>query len=98
MSLLPSEPLSYLPPHSIPPGFHRALALGSLHHTSNSHWLSVLHMVCKTENVVSVLFSQIISPSPSPTESKSLFFVSVSPSLVLLLRFIVQIIWVDLCS
>ena len=27
---------------------------------------------------VSILFSQIISPSPSPTESKSLFFTSVS--------------------
>ena len=27
---------------------------------------------------VSMLFSQIIQPSPSPTESKSLFFVSVS--------------------
>ena len=27
---------------------------------------------------VSMLFSQIISPSPSPTESKSLFFISVS--------------------
>ena len=30
---------------------------------------------------VSVLFSQIIPPSPSPTESKSLFFTSVSLSL-----------------
>ena len=27
---------------------------------------------------VSMLFSQIITPSPSPTESKSLFFISVS--------------------
>ena len=27
---------------------------------------------------VSVLFSQIIQPSPSPTESKSMFFMSVS--------------------
>ena len=30
---------------------------------------------------VSVLFSQIIPPSPSPTESKRLFFTSVSPLL-----------------
>ena len=30
---------------------------------------------------VSMLFSQIIPPSPSPTESKSLFFTSVSPLL-----------------
>ena len=28
---------------------------------------------------ISVLFSQIIPPSPSPTGSKSLFFISVSP-------------------
>ena len=30
---------------------------------------------------VSMLFSQIILPSPSPTESRSLFFTSVSPLL-----------------
>jgi len=30
---------------------------------------------------VSVLFSQIIPPSPSPTESKRLFYTSVSPLL-----------------
>ena len=30
---------------------------------------------------VSMLFSQIIPPSPSPTESKSLFFMSVSPQI-----------------
>ena len=42
----PSPELSSsLPPHSILPGCHRALALGALHHTSNSHWLSILHMV-----------------------------------------------------
>ena len=36
---------SHLPPQPIPPGCQRALALGALYHTSNSHWLSVLHMV-----------------------------------------------------
>ena len=36
----PTKPLSHLPPCC-----HRALALGSLHHTPNSHWLSILHMV-----------------------------------------------------
>ena len=36
---------SHLPPHPVPPGCHRALALGALHHAPNSQWLSVLHMV-----------------------------------------------------
>ena len=42
--LYPVTP-SHLPPHPIPPGCHRASALGALHHASNSHWLSLLHMV-----------------------------------------------------
>ena len=33
------------------------------------------------DEYVSVLFSQTIPPSPPPTESKSLFFTSVSPLL-----------------
>ena len=38
---------SHRPPHPTPPGCHRApaLALGFLCHTSDSHWLSILHMV-----------------------------------------------------
>ena len=81
--LLSPEIPSYLPPLPIPPGCHRALALYFLHHTSNSHWLSILHIfVYVYVNVyVSMLFSQIIPPFPSPTESKSLFFMSVSPLL-----------------
>lgn len=39
-------PLSWTPshrsPHPTPPGCHRAAALGSLLHTSNLHWLSIL--------------------------------------------------------
>ena len=65
---LPLEPPSHLPPHTTPLGCHRALDLGSLHHTGNSHWPSILHMV----NVyVSMLLSQIIPASPYPTVSKS---------------------------
>ena len=42
---LPLEPPSHLPPHPTPLGCHRALDLSSLHHTTNSHWLSIVHMV-----------------------------------------------------
>ena len=41
----PSEAPSHLLLQSISPGCHRAPALGALHHTSNSHWLSILDMV-----------------------------------------------------
>ena len=39
------ETPSYIPPHSIPLGCPRALALGALLHALNLHWPSVLHMV-----------------------------------------------------
>ena len=45
MCPLHPELLCYLPPDLIPPGWHRAPALGALYHTSNFHWLSILHMV-----------------------------------------------------
>ena len=53
---------------------------------------------------VSMLFSQIIPPSPSPTMSKSLFFMSVSPSLpstkdhkYYLSRFHIYVLIYDIC-
>ena len=143
MSLPPESPS-----HPTPPRCHRAPALGSLRHTSNSHWLSISHLVMyifaqslgyvqllatpwtaarqaslsitnsrsllklvSIESVmpsnhlvlchplllppsilpsirvfsngiyVSMLFSQIIPPSPSPTLPKSHFFMLVSPLL-----------------
>ena len=51
---IPSLPnFLHLPPQPAPPGHHRALVLGSLHHISNFQELSILHMVI----YVSVLFS-----------------------------------------
>ena len=55
-------------------GPERALTLGVLLHALNLHWSSILH----GDIHVSMLFSQIIPLLPSPTESKSLFFTSVS--------------------
>ena len=69
------DPPSNLPPHLITQSHPSAPALSTLSHASNLGWQSISHMM---------LFSQIIPPSPSPTESKSLFFTSVSLLLSLL--------------
>ena len=62
------EPSSHLPLHPTPLGCHRALGLSSLNYTANSHLLSILPMVM----YVSMLLSQFVPPSPSPTVSTSL--------------------------
>ena len=49
MCPLHPEAPSHHPPYPISPGYHRALPLGALCHTWNSHWLSILYMVCSTE-------------------------------------------------
>ena len=68
---------AYVSPHPEPPaqplplGYPRAPALSALLHGSNLYWSSIFAY----GNIhVSMLFSQIILPSPSPRESKSLFF------------------------
>ena len=73
--VLHPEPLSHLPPRTIPPGHPSASALSTLSHALNLAWQSVSHMIIY---MFSMLFSQIILPLPSPTESKRLFYTSVS--------------------
>ena len=70
-------PILNFPPSSLPTLFFWVVP---------EHWLWVLffmHQTCTGACIfyihVSMLFSQIIPPSPSSTESKSLFFTSMSP-------------------
>jgi len=92
------NPPSPFPPYPIPLGCPRALALAALFHALNLDWSSVLHMVMYMFQCC----SQIIPPLPSPTESKSLFFTSVSPLLptlhegLLVLSFYISYICVNI--
>ena len=68
------EPPSHFPPHPIPLGHPSAPASS----TSLMHQPG-LEISFTLDNIhVLMLFSQIIPPSPSPIESKSLFYISVS--------------------
>ena len=75
MCPLHPEALAHFPPHSTPPRCHRALALGALHHTLNSHWFSIFHMVIYMFQCYSLKSSHPLLPlSPK-------FFTSMSPLL-----------------
>ena len=60
---IPMSPPSHLPPHPTPLGCHRAPDLSSLHHTANSHWLSVLHMVTYMFQCYSLYSSHPLLPT-----------------------------------
>ena len=68
------EPPSHLPPHTIPLGHPSAPAPSIQYHASNLDWRFISYMIlfmfqCHSPNH---------PPSPSPTESKRLFYTSVS--------------------
>ena len=68
------DPLSLLPPCTILLGRPSAPAPSIQYHALNLGWQLVSYMIL----YVSMPFSQIIPPSPSPTESKRLFYTSAS--------------------
>ena len=68
------EPSSHHPPIIISLGHPSAPAPSILYPASNLDWRFVSYMIL----YVSMPFSQIIPPSPSPTESKRLFYTSLS--------------------
>ena len=67
------EPPFHLSPCTIPLGHPSAPAPSIQYHALSVDWWFVSYMIH-----VSMPFSQIIPPSPSPTESKRLFYTSVS--------------------
>ena len=68
------EPSSLLPPHTIPLGRPSVPAPSIQYRASNLDWRLVSYDIIR----VSMPFSRIIPPSPSPTESKRLFYTSVT--------------------
>ena len=65
------EPSSLLPPYTIPLGRPSAPAPSIQYRALNLDWRLISYMIIVH---VSMPFSQIIPPSPSPTESKRLFY------------------------
>ena len=63
---LPLKPPSHLSPHPTFLGCHRAPALGFLHHTANSHWLSTAYMVIYTFQCYCLKSSHLLPPPLCP--------------------------------
>ena len=59
----PSGPPFHLPPQPTPLGCHRVSGLSSLHHTADSHWLSILHTIMCMFQCYSLNSSHALFPS-----------------------------------
>ena len=77
------EPPSHLLPYPIPQGHPSAPTLSTLSHALNLDWRSISHMIIYMFQCYSLKSSHPWF-LPHPTESKSLFFISVSLLLSLL--------------
>ena len=71
------EPPSHLPSHNISLGHHCAPAPSMRYPASDIDWRFDSYMIVRILHVT-IPFSQIIPPSPSPSESKSPLYTSVS--------------------
>ena len=71
----PSWTSSHIPPHPIPLGHPSAPAPSTLSHALNLDWRSVSHLIIHMFQCHSLKSSY---PCPLPTESKRLFYTSVS--------------------
>ena len=80
---------SHLSPHHTAPGYHRALALGSLYHISNSHWLSVFHVAMYMFKCFSLKSSHPLIPPlcPKSVLSVCVAFAALQVGLTSLLSF-----------
>ena len=78
---------SHFPPHPIPLGCPSVWTLSHLFHAWNLDRSSILPMVIYMFQCYSLKSSH---PHPSPTESKSLFFISVSLLLSCIIFFLTQ--------
>ena len=81
------EPASLLPPHPIPLGCPRALALSTLLHAPNLHWSSILHAAAATKSLQScptlcdpINGSSSGSPVPGILQARTLKWVAISSS------------------
>ena len=72
MCLSHPETPSHIPPHTIPLGCPRALALRALPHAWNLHWSSILHMVMNSAFMIFISLGSVKNLSLSWSEHRCL--------------------------